>query len=173
MKSTYSRTLLLAAFALTSAGLIHAADSKSSLNAADEQFVKTTALAGKSEVQIAELGVKKASSDHVKAIATEMVKDHTVLNTEITALAKSKGVELTSANDPKADAIVVELEKDSGKAFDKAFLKHLQKCHKQSEASYETAIKDSQDAEVKAWATHTLPEIKKHYSQINKALKSE
>ncbi len=171
MKSTF--TLLLAAFALTSVGLINAADTKSSLNAADEQFVKDAAQAGKSQVQIAELGVKKAASDSVKAIAAEMVKDHTALNTEIAALAKSKAVELTSANDPKTDGIIAELEKDSGKAFDKAFLKHLQKCHKNGEASYEAAIKDSKDAELKTWATNTLPAIKKHHAEITKALKAE
>lgn len=173
MKSTCTRSFLLAAFAFTSLGLLNAADSKSSLNAADEQFVKDAALAGKSEVQIAELGVKKASSDSVKAIAAKMVKDHTALNTEIAALAKSKSVELTSANDPKADEAVAELEKESGKAFDKAFLKHLQKCHKNGVATYEAAIKDSKDAEVKTWATNTLPALKKHHAEINKALKSE
>ena len=173
MKSTYSRTLLLAAFALTSAGLLNAADTKSSLNASDEQFVKEAAQAGKSEVQIAELGVKKAASDSVKTIAAEMVKEHTVLNGEIAALAKSKSVELTSANDPKTDETIAELEKASGKEFDKAFLKQLQKGHKSAVASYEAAIKDSKDAEVKTWATNTLPALKKHHGEINKALKAE
>ncbi len=96
-----------------------------------------------------------------------MVKDHTVLNGEIAALAKSKSRELTSANDPKADGTVAELEKESGKAFDKAFVKHLQKGHKSAEASYEAAIKDSKDAEVKTWATNSLPAIKKHHAKIN------
>lgn len=170
MKSTHTITIL--ALGLMGACMIYAAESKSSLNAADEKFIMKAAMHGKAEVQVAELGVKKATDSEVKAIAELMVKDHTAVNGEITNFAKSKGVELSSAGDPKADATVADLEKLSGKDFDNAFLKHLAKGHKSGIAAYETASKDSTDGDLKAWAGKTLPTLRAHLDRITKALEA-
>ncbi len=165
------------ALAFVAAGLVFGAaaqaETKSSLNATDEKFVKETAMHGKAEVKISQLGIGKADDKAVKEIAEQMVKDHTALNTELEALAKSKGVDLSVAGDPKADKAIASLEKESGKAFDKAFLKELQKGHKDTVAAFESESKDAKDGELKAWVEKSLPTLKGHLDHIKTTIKGK
>ena len=172
MKRISSFAIFALLMGLTSSSLV-AAETKSSLNKMDEKFVKSAAADAHSEILVAELGTKKAASDSVKAIAVSIVKAHTAMHAEITALAKAKAVELSSANDPKADEAVAALEKESGKSFDKALLSQLKKTHDATLKAYEEASADCKDAELKAWVKQTLPALKAHLDTINKALKSE
>ncbi len=171
MKTTH--TLALAAAVLVSAGSLFAAETKSSLNATDEKFVKAAAMDGKNEVRLGQLGAGKADDKAVKEIAEMMVKDHSAANAELETLAKSKGVELSVANDPKADKIIAGLEKESGKDFDKAFLKQLEKDHKKDVSAFESAAKDAKDGELKAWVEKTLPTLKSHLQHVNTTVKGK
>lgn len=171
MKTT--RTLALAAVFLMGSGSLFSAETKSSLNAADEKFVKSAVSDGKSEVRLGQLGAGKADDKAVKEIAELMVKDHTAANAELEALAKSKGVELSVANDPKTDKVIASLEKVSGKDFDKAFLKQLEKDHKKDVAAFESASKDAKDGELKAWVDKTLPTLKGHLEHVKTTVKGK
>lgn len=149
------------------------ADAKSSLESADEKFVKKAAMMGKAEVQVSELGAKKATGAEVKQIAEQMVADHTKANTELMAFAQTKGVQLTAADDTKAQDVIADLEKQSGADFDKAYLNQLEKDHKKTIDLYEEASKDSKDADLKAWVDKTLPTLKAHLGHVQKALEAK
>ena len=138
----------------------------------DDKFMKKAALHGKAEVNISELGVKKADNDGVKSIAQETVKDHTQFNKELEELAQSKHLALSSASDPDTDKIIAKLEKESGSGFDKAFLKVLEKGHKDSVSAFEDAQKNCTDPNLKEWVNKSLPTIKGHLDNISKALES-
>ena len=161
---TFAILLAIAAGNLTT--IVNAEDKKSSLNAADEKFVKEAGASGTAEVKVATLGTQKAERTDVKDFATMLVADHTKVNEELAALAKSKGVELSAVIDPKSAGVFGDLEKESGKGFDKAFLSHLKSSHKSSIANFEDASKDAADPEVKAWAGKTLPALKSHLDKI-------
>ncbi|MDB6138164.1 MAG: outer membrane protein-like protein [Verrucomicrobiaceae bacterium] len=168
-----TRPLAYAAALLMGAGSLIAAETKSSLNATDEKFVKEASMDGKAEVRLGQLGAGKADDKAVKAVAEMMIKDHTMANGELEALAKSKGVELSAANDPKSDKMIASLEKDSGKDFDKAFLKQLEKDHKKDISSFESESKDAKDGELKAWVDKTLPTLKGHLDHVKTTLKGK
>jgi putative membrane protein len=172
MKFTTPRSLVVALLSLTSTGLLFSADtSTSSLGKADQTFVTDAALSGKAEVQVSELAVKKAEGTEVKAIAAMIVKDHQAVNTQITDLAKSKGLSLTSAGNPSADKVVATLEKDkTGSAFDRAYLTQVQKSQKASIATYTEAARDSKDSDVKSWAESTVVALQSHLDRINTAI---
>ncbi len=160
--------ILLAIAAVNVTSIARAEDKKSSLKASDEKFIKTAGAAGMAEVKIATLGTQKAERADVKELATTMVDDHTKVNAELSALAESKKVELSQVIDPKAADTFKDLEKESGSGFDKAFLNQLEKSHKDSIANFEEAEKDGEDAEVKAWASKTLPALKHHLEEVKK-----
>jgi putative membrane protein len=161
MKTIQSSLVLVA---VTVLGILSLKGAESSLNSSDQKFIKTAALQGKSEVMISELGAKKAESTMVKHVATMMIEDHTKTNEELTALAQAKGVELTVADDPKASKVIADLEKSSGKEFDKEFLDQLEADHKKTIKLFEEAATDSKDA-----AEKTLPVLKSHLEHVNKA----
>lgn len=149
-----------------------AADNKSSLKASDEKFVKQAGADGTAEVKLATLGTQKAERADVKEFATMLVTDHTKANEELTALAASKNVELSAVIDPDAASTFKDLEKESGKGFDKAFLSHMKDSHQSTISKFEDAAKNAEDADVKAWANKTLPTLKAHLEKI-KALQDK
>lgn len=163
---------LLLAFAVGGlAALTNAEEKKSSLNSADEKFLKKTGEAGMSEVKIATLGTQKAERADVKDFATMLVADHTKVNDELSKLAQTKGVELSAVISADAADTFKDLEKESGKDFDKAFLAHLEKSHKDSISAFEEAGKDAADSEVKSWANQTLPTLKAHLEKVQELQK--
>jgi putative membrane protein len=167
MKTNHVTFAILLAIAVgnLSAG-VSAAENKSSVNSADEKFVKQAGAAGMAEVKIATLGTQKAERVDVKDLATMLVTDHTKANAELTTLAESKKVELSAVIDPKAASVFKDLEKESGKSFDKAFLDHLQSAHKDSISLFEDAEKNATDGDVKAFAGKTLPVLRGHLDKI-------
>lgn len=160
---TFAILLALAVGNLTpSAG---AADG-SGLKASDEKFIKEAGSDGKAEVKIATLGTQKASRTDVKDLATMLVTDHTKANTELSSLAASKNVELSAVIDPNAASTFQDLEKKSGADFDKAFLSHLEKAHKDCISTFEDAEKNATDSDVKSWASKTLPTLRAHLDKV-------
>ncbi len=160
--------LACAGFAMVTAQ----AETKSSLNSADEKFVKAASQHGVGEVQIASLGVKKSAREDVKNIAEKMVTDHTAVNAELTAFAKTSNVEVSAVVDPADTEIMKELEnKATGDDFDKAFLNQLESSHKEAIALFEDASEDSQNAQLKEWAAKTLPSLRAHLEMVQAALK--
>ena len=152
---------LLTAFAVKAADLV----------SADEKFVKSVNDSGLMEVQVAELGVKKATSADVKALAEMMVKDHTALNKELAAVAKNKGAQLSSAADPSTATTIKDLELYKGEEFDKEFLKVLRDGHEKSVKNFKDAAENAKDGEVKAFAGKNLPTIEAHLEHIKKLQK--
>ncbi len=150
---------------LLAAGLLapHAmASDKDTLNAADVKFVKTEAAAGKAEVRIADLGVKKAGRIDVKAFAKMLATDHTGANEEMLKLAAKKGVEVSEVIDPDSASTYQKLEKTSGTEFDKEFLAVIVSDHKKCVSNFEEASKGAKDADVKIYADKMLPTLKAH-----------
>jgi putative membrane protein len=146
--------------------MANAEDKKSSLNATDEKFVKKTAQDGMAEVKLAGLGVQKAERADVKAFAEQMVKDHTAANDELKALAATKGVELSAIIDPSAAKTFKSLEGQSGAAFDKDFIKDMEKDHKSAVSSFEKEEKNAADGDLKTWVSKTLPTLRSHLDHV-------
>lgn len=144
----------------------NAEDKKSSLNASDTTFVKETGQAGMAEVKIATLGTQKAERADVKEFATMLVTDHTKANDELKNLAMAKNVELSAVISADASDAFKDLEKESGAAFDKAFLDQMEKDHKKDIDAFEEKEKDAADAELKAWVSKTLPTLKAHLERV-------
>ena len=172
MKSKTTRILSAALLALAFAIQGQAADDKTNLDAGDVKFIKNTAEDGMGEVKIATLGTQKAERADVKEFATMLVTDHTKANEELAMLAKSKGVETSQVISSDAASKFKDLEKESGKAFDDAFLAHMEKDHKKDIDAFEDAEKNCKDGEVKAWASKTLPTLRAHLEKV-KALRGK
>ena len=165
MKTNHITFALAIALTLGSWADISAAD-KSGLKDSDVNFIKQAGAAGTAEVKLATLGTQKAERADVRDLAKMLVTDHTAVNAELTTLAQTKGVELSAVIDPKAAENFQDLEKESGKDFDKAFLSQLEKSHKTSISAFEDAEKNAEDGDVKAFARKTLPSLKAHLTQV-------
>ena len=114
---------------------------------------------------------QKATRAEVKALAETMIKDHTALNEGLTALATSKGAQLSSVIAPKGADTVKDLEKYSGEEFDKHFLEAMKDGHEKSVKNFKDAAENAKDGEVKAFASKNLPTIEGHLEHIKRLQK--
>ncbi|HSB94585.1 MAG TPA: DUF4142 domain-containing protein [Flavitalea sp.] len=141
------------------------ATTASSLTDKDNEFVMKAASGGMMEVELGKLAQEKASNPRVKEFGSMMVTDHTKANDELKSLAQSKGVTLPGTMTDEHQKHVKDLGEKSGKDFDEAYMKMMVDDHKEDVDHFEDCSKDSKDADLKAFATKTLPVLQKHLAE--------
>ena len=133
-----------------------------SVDKSTSEFMTKVADVGMTEVKLGQMAQDKGMSQRVKDFGAMMVKDHTAAGDELKSMARQKNVTLpeTMSNDhqKKTD----DLNKKTGKDFDKAYMKAMVDGHQSTVNDFEKASKDTKDADVKAWVDKTLPTLKMH-----------
>ena len=142
-----------------------ASDSAEDSQKKDAEFVAEAASGGMMEVEMGKLAASKAVSPQVKAFAEMMVKDHTTANNELMSLAAQKSIILPSTLMEKHQEMVDEVSKKSGRDFDKQYMEHMVSDHKKDIDDFENAAEECEDADVKAFATKTIPTLKAHLAK--------
>src|SRR5262249_11399072 len=80
-------------------------------------------------------------------------------------MASQKDVTLPSTLTAKQKAERDQLAKLSGPAFDRAYMKAMTTDHVHDVAAFKEASKASQDADVRGFASRTLPTLEDHLSE--------
>jgi putative membrane protein len=132
----------------------------------DADFAVEAANGGMAEVALGKLAQQKATSPDVKDFGAKMVTDHTKANEKMMALAKQKNITLPAAIGPDQQKVMDDLSKRTGKDFDKAYVEAMVKDHDKDVTLFEKESKDGKDADVKAFASTTLPVLKMHQTMI-------
>ncbi len=131
----------------------------------DSEFMVKAASSSMMEIELGNLAQQKASSQRVKDFAAMMVRDHTQASDELKALAARKNVTLPSTAGDKHRDHIKDLQEKTGADFDKAYMDMMVSDHKESVDSFEKASNNANDADVKAFASKTLPVLKSHHDQ--------
>ena len=134
----------------------------SSVDPADNDFMVKAAQGGLSEVNMGNLAAQKATNADVKAFGNRMVTDHSKANDELKQLAATKGVVLPGDVDAEQKKTMDAMSAKSGKDFDKAYMDDMVKDHEKDVKEFEKESKSAKDADLKAWATKTLPTLQEH-----------
>lgn len=133
----------------------------SGLSDKDKAFMKEAAMGGMMEVDMGKMAQKQGKSAEVKKIGDTMVADHSKANKELMAIAKKKGVDLSSVKPPSHSM---------GDAnFDKDYVAMMVKDHEKDLAAFQAEAKNGSDADVKAFASKTSAVIKKHLDMVKAA----
>ena len=141
-------------------------DSTSSkLPRGDEKFMKDAAGGGMAEVRLGELAEQHAASDAVKEFGQRMAKDHQKANDELKQLASQKGVQLPTSIDSTHQRQYERLAKLDGAEFDRAYMKEMVKDHDKDVKEFQKQANSGKDADLKSWASTTLPTLKEHEQQ--------
>ncbi|PQZ83749.1 MULTISPECIES: DUF4142 domain-containing protein [Pseudomonas] len=139
--------------------------------ATSNDFVDEAAQGGITEVAIGKLALEKSASADVKAFAQHMVTDHTKANEELVALAKKLDIEVPDDADltDKAKKAILEIREES---FDKSYANNQVAAHEKTVELFEKEAASSDNTELKAFATKTLPTLKAHLEKA-KALQAK
>lgn len=129
-------------------------------------------VANTTEIQLATLAAKKASSPKVKQIARKLATDHSKNREQLRGLAQKLNVTLTPAQGGSVSAadsaaMPPDLQGKSGRNFDRAFVQHEIADHQSNIQKLQTqAIPSAQDAAVKAYLQKTVTEMQAHLSSL-------
>ncbi len=132
----------------------------------DLAFINDAAPGGMAEVELGKMALSKSKNADVKAFAQKMVDDHTKAGKELEKLAAQKKVTLPPDVLPTHKEVMDKLSKLSGAEFDKAYVMAMLEAHEKDVTAFESVSKTAGDADVKEFATKTLPTLKTHLEMI-------
>jgi len=152
-------------------GMTGTTGATSSMDPADTDFMTKAAQGGLAEVNMGNMAASKATNADVKAFGNRMVTDHSKANDELKQLAATKGVVLPGDVNDEQKKAMDSMSSKNGKDFDKAYMDDMVKDHETDVKEFEKASKSAKDADLKAWATKTLPTLQEHLKMAKDAQK--
>ncbi len=132
----------------------------------DADFAVDAANGGMTEVAASQLAQTSATSQRVKDFANMMVQDHTKAGDELKKMAAAKSITLPATISDKNQKKVDDLGKKTGTDFDKAYVNMMLSDHKGAVDMFKKESNDAKDADIKTWATQTLPTLQMHLDSI-------
>jgi putative membrane protein len=139
-----------------------AAENRGQLTSGDYKFISEAAQGGMAEVQLGQIAKDRASDPAVKQFADKMVREHSEADQKLTQLAAQKGATLPTDIPASEKRETDRLLKLSGAEFDRAYMKHMVRDHKEDVKEFERESKNASDTDVQAWAAKTLPTLQEH-----------
>jgi putative membrane protein len=139
---------------------------------ADATFVKKAADGGMAEVALAKLAQEKATNADVKSFAARLEKDHSQANDDLKEVASKKNITLPAEPSKAHKAQHDKLAKLSGAEFDKAYVAAMVDDHQKDVREFSRVASGNGDADVKAFASKTLPTLKDHLQHVQELSKS-
>lgn len=160
----------LSFLSLALAGGVYAADKPAAAAAAptDPQIAMIAVTADTVDIDAGKLATSKSTNPKVKEFAEMMIRDHTSVNEQATALAKKLNVtpeESATSKSLKAggDKMMAKLKGLNGAAFDKAYADNEVTYHEQVIAAVDkTLIPNAKNAELKSLLESVSPVLKSH-----------
>lgn len=135
------------------------------LSNSEKQFLIDAAANTQYELAVAQLAKDKAADSAVKSYAAMLVGDHSESQLKLQLLAQRHQVLLPSRLPADKQRVVDELNKATGKDFDRQFIQTVGlHDHKADIELFEKASRDAKDSEVREFAATALPTLRAHLS---------
>jgi len=160
MKSILSIACCLALCCLTaSAQKEHAAKGAPMT---DQKFVDMAAETDMLEAHLGQMAASQAGGQEVKDYAQMLVADHTGDYQQLTALAAKAGFTVPTGLDAAHNKMIAPFEKLKGAAFDSRYIHEMTAGHTEAIGVYTKEAANAENADLKAYASATLPTLQKH-----------
>jgi putative membrane protein len=128
----------------------------------DQDFINMAAQTDMMEAHLGQMAADQASSQNVKTYAQMLVTDHTADYQQLGTLAAKAGLTVPTGLDAAHNKMIAPFEKLKGAAFDSRYVQTMIAGHTEAIGVYTKESSDAQSADVKAYATATLPTLQKH-----------
>lgn len=128
----------------------------------DRRFLEEAAAGGMAEVALGNMARERGGSAPVREFGERMVADHSRANEELTRLAAARGVGTPTDSDRRHRRTMERLGKQQGADFDRGFAEAMVDDHERTVKLFEAQSRRGEDAEIKAFATRTLPTLREH-----------
>jgi putative membrane protein len=163
------RTLILTAACALAASVAFAQTPPAAAPSAQD-FVNKVAISDMFEIQSSQLALSKQPDTDTKPFAEKMVQDHQKTSAELKSMVDGGKVKATlpTALDSEHQKLLDDLKAKNGKEFDQTYDQVQVKAHRDAVALFEAYGKSGDNADLKNWASQTLPHLKEHLSMAEK-----
>ena len=124
-------------------------------------FVKSAALGGLTEIELAKLAQSKSQDANVRSFAARLLEDHEAIRTELAAVAKRQRLDVPTSLVYEDEQTLKEGAGKSGAEFDAWYAQQMITEHQEAIALFQAAAK-MENAELAAFAKKTLPVLDEH-----------
>jgi putative membrane protein len=132
---------------------------------ADRKFILEVDQDAMLETSLGELAQRKAQNSNVKTFAQRIAADHSRQQQEWKSMATSNGQEFTQGLGKKHKQKLTQLQKLSGREFDRAFMSQMVEDHKDYIDYFEKEGRSAHSAQVRELVQRDLPMLKTHFTQ--------
>ncbi|AIR90904.1 DUF4142 domain-containing protein [Pseudomonas cremoricolorata] len=148
-------------------GVLFAFASHAAFAAEPADFVDEASAKGIAEIEAGKLALQKSQSADVKSFAQMMIDDHTKANQTLRGIAQQKGLKVATDAEllDKAKKLILDIREES---FDRSYANNQVNAHEKTIELFNEEVKDGKDAELKAFASETLPKLEKHLEEARK-----
>ena len=129
------------------------------------------AKADMTEAHEGQMAENQGKSADVKSLGSTLDQDHTGNYASLNALASKVGDSIPQGIDVAKDPAIQRLAHLKGDSFDREFAREEVASHRQAIAAFTREAKHGQDADVKAYASQTIPVLEKHLKLAEDCLK--
>jgi putative membrane protein len=144
------------------------AAAKNSANAdirGDSRFIREFTSDNMLEASLGKLAEQKAENSAVKQFGQKMDTDHNKIQNEWVSIASKDGLTLKTGMGPRHRAKLNQLQKLSGKAFDKAYMTTSIQDHKDDIDYFQREGQAAHSSQVRDLVASTLPTLQDHFKQ--------
>jgi putative membrane protein len=167
--------LTTCAFVLASPAFAQSVPEKTGVNSTlgiapkTDDFIKEVAVSDMFEIESSKLAQTKGDAKN-KTFASQMVTDHTKTSSEIKGMVSGGKVkaELPTAMDSSHQSKLDKLKSLEGKDFDKQYASDQVSAHKDAVNLFDRYAKGGDNADLKSWASKTVPALKHHLDMAEK-----
>ena len=138
----------------------------------DAQFLVNAAEINLEEIKYGKFAEENATSANTKELGKMMVIDHTKCLSDLKALADRKDITLPTVLSTKGEDAYQQLIDRVGIDFDKKYCNMMVDGHKDAISKFEKESVDGSDADIRTWASETLPSLRRHLEHALNCQKS-
>lgn len=153
-------TLLMAGMAPLSA--VYALDTT------DREFIQESVTGGKAEEALGQIASQKSSLDEVRDFGSRMIEEHSELNRNLVALAKTDGVTISEELPTEKTKEIERLRLLPEAEFNREYTSKMVSDHQKNIARFETRAKETDDQEFKRELQKALPVLRGHLIHAEK-----
>jgi putative membrane protein len=134
----------------------------------DEQFVEKAVLINLTEIALGNHAADRAKRADIQQFGKQLKNDHLAAQHQLETIAAKRRYTIPTKLDAKHQSVVDQLTALVGDEFDKAYMTEMIKGHKRAVALYKHEADNGKDADVKAYATQTLPAVRLHLQKAER-----
>lgn len=139
----------------------------------DQDFLNLAAQTDMTEAHLGQMAQDQGASQAVKDLGQMLATDHTQDYKQLGMLASKAGLIIPKGIDAKHDKMIAPFEKLKGKMFDRHYTREMVAGHTAAITAYQKEATSGQNADLKAYATDTLPTLEKHKKAAQDAEKAK